>query len=81
MWLLLIALVLLGLKLAALGPFATLSWWWIGIPLGAAFVWWEIIDPMFAVSQRRAVREMEQRRTERAEQLRAKLGMRRRDRR
>ncbi len=76
MWILLVAVVLLGLKLEAVGPFATLSWWWIFIPLGVLFLWWEIIDPMFGVSQRRAMRKLEQRQGERAQRARHRLGLR-----
>lgn len=72
---LVLALVLIGLKLAALGPFAGLSWWWIGGALGVVFVYWEIIDPMFSISKKRAMRQMERRRVDRAEQARGKLGL------
>ena len=76
MWLLFVAVVLLGLKLGAIGPFATLSWWWISIPLGLAFLWWEIVDPWLGLSQKRAVREMDERRTARVDREREKLGLR-----
>ena len=81
MWLLIVAVVLLGLKLGAIGPFATLSWWWIGVPLGLAFLWWEIIDPWLGLSQKRAVRDMAARRATRVDREREKLGLRRRDKR
>ena len=76
MWILLVAILLLGLKLGAVGPFATLSWWWIAIPLGLAFLWWEIIDPMFGVSQRRAMEKVEERKAERNARARRNLGLR-----
>ena len=76
MWILLVAILLLGLKLGAVGPFATLSWWWIGIPLGLAFLWWEIIDPMFGVSQRRAMEKVEERKADRNARARRNLGLR-----
>ena len=78
MWILIVAVVLLGLKLGAIGPFATLSWWWIGVPLGVVFLWWEIFDPMFAVSKKRAMREMDARKKGRNERARKFLGMRER---
>ncbi len=81
MWLLIVAVVLLGLKLGAIGPFATLSWWWIGVLLGLAFLWWEIIDPWLGLSQKRAVRDMAARRAARVDREREKLGLRRRDKR
>ena len=37
MWILIVAILLLGLKLGGIGPFATLSWWWIFVPLGVLF--------------------------------------------
>ncbi len=76
MWILILAIVLLALKLGGVGPFGALSWWWIGIPLGAAFLWWEIIDPMFGISQRRAMQQIEQRKGERNARARRNLGMR-----
>ncbi len=75
MWLLIVAIVLLGLKFAALGPFASLSWWWIAGALGVVFIYWELIDPWLAISKKRAVREMELRREERVERGRAHLGL------
>lgn len=75
MWLLIVAIVLLGLKFAAVGPFATLSWWWIAGALGLVFIYWELIDPWLDISKRRAVREMDARRAERVERERARLGL------
>ncbi len=76
MWILIVAILLLGLKLGGIGPFATLSWWWIFVPLGVLFAWWEVIDPMLGVSQRRAMSRIEKRKTERSERARRNLGMR-----
>lgn len=76
MWILLVAILLLGLKLGEVGPFASVSWWWIGVPLAVVFVWWEIIDPWLGISQKRAIRKVEQRRNERTTRARRNLGLR-----
>ncbi len=76
MWILLVAIALLGLKLGKVGPFATLSWWWILLPLAAVFLWWEIIDPMFGVSQRREMSKIDERKAERNLRARRRLGLR-----
>lgn len=78
MWILVIAVLLIGLKLGAIGPFAGLSWWWICGALAAVFIYWEILDPMFAISQKRAMRAMDDKRDERARKAREKLGIDRR---
>jgi small Trp-rich protein len=38
---------LVALKFFEVKWFATLSWWWILAPLGIAFVFFEVLEPMF----------------------------------
>ncbi len=39
--------VLVALKLFEVRWFADLSWWWILAPLAIAFVFFEVLEPMF----------------------------------
>ena len=44
MALVVIGVILLALKLAALGPFGDWSWWIVIAPFPCALVWWAIAD-------------------------------------
>lgn len=72
---LVIGIILLVLKILGVGFAATLSWWWVLLPFALAFVWWEIIDPMFGLSQKRAMRRMDERAQARREKYRESLGL------
>lgn len=62
-----VALVLL--KWLEIGPFATLSWWWILAPLGLAALWFEFFEKLFGRDRRQVeAAEHERRRKERVEQ-------------
>ena len=71
----LLGLLLLVLKLLHVGPVAAWSWWWVLVPFALAFLWWEIVDPMFNVSQKRAMDDMARRQKERREKFRRSLGL------
>jgi len=54
-----------ALRFFEIGPFATLSWWWIGALFAAAFIWFEYIEKMLGRDKRRAHDESEQARRKR----------------
>jgi small Trp-rich protein len=63
-----IVIVLLsGLRYFEVGPFANLSWWWIGLLLLIAFIWFEFIERMLGLDKRKAHEQMEKARKERVE--------------
>lgn len=63
-----IVIVLLsGLRYFEVGPFASLSWWWIGLLLLIAFIWFEFIERMLGLDKRKAHEQMEKARKERVE--------------
>ena len=43
---------LIALKLLAVGPFADLSWWWLALPFGVAFVWFEVLESALGFDRR-----------------------------
>jgi small Trp-rich protein len=55
-----LALILIGLKVAEIGPLADLSWWWVLMPLGVAFVWFEWLEKLFGFDKRRKERVAQQ---------------------
>ena len=56
---LIIGVILAGLKLAELGPFEKLSWWWIAVPFLLSVFWWEVIEPMFGLDKKNEHQEAE----------------------
>jgi len=43
---------LIALKLLAVGPFAELSWWWVALPFGLAFLWFEVLESALGFDRR-----------------------------
>jgi small Trp-rich protein len=50
------------LKYMEVGIFATISWLWVLAPLGVAFAWFEIFEPMFGRDKRKDIGEIERER-------------------
>jgi small Trp-rich protein len=69
--LLIVGILLAGLRYAELGPFAKLSWWWIGLPFVLVIIWWEVIAPMFALDKKKDHAEFEAERKKRMEKNRS----------
>ena len=42
------------LRFFEIGPFADLSWWWVGGLFVVAFLWFEYIENMLGLDKRRA---------------------------
>jgi small Trp-rich protein len=60
------AIVLLSiLRYFEIGPFATMSWWWIAGLFALAFLWFEFIERMFGLDKRKANAQQEKARQER----------------
>lgn len=70
----LIGLLLGGLKLAEIGPFTNLSWWWVVLPFVCAVFWWQFSDSI-GLTQKRAMRKMEERKAARRERDMEALGL------
>jgi small Trp-rich protein len=56
--------LLLILKLAELGPVATLSWWWVLTPFALAAVWWAWADAS-GYTKRKSMEAFDRKREER----------------
>lgn len=65
MWLLWVGVALLVLKLIGIGPFGDLSWWWVVLPLVAAFIWFEVFERRLGLDKKKAFDELERARQER----------------
>ncbi len=61
-----IGVVLVLLRWLEIGPFATLSWWWVLAPLIAAAAWFEGLEKLFGRDRRQVdAVEWEKRRKDR----------------
>jgi small Trp-rich protein len=68
---LVIGVLLAVLKYAEVGPFATLSWWWVALPFAITIVWWEIVVPLFKLDKEKEHEEFEKDRKKRMEKNRS----------
>ena len=59
MWLIWIGVALLVLRLAGVGPFAHLPWWWVALPFALAFVWFEFVERALGLDRKRGFDEVE----------------------
>lgn len=71
---LIVGVVLLVMKAAALGPVAEWSWLVVLAPFGLAVLWWAFADAT-GLTRRRAMDKMEQRKIERRKRDMAALGL------
>ncbi|MDB5841407.1 MAG: family Trp-rich protein [Herminiimonas sp.] len=53
------------LRYFEIGPFATLSWWWLAGLFALAYIWFEFIEKAFGLDKRKAHDESEKARKER----------------
>lgn len=74
MWFIALGVLLVGLKLAALGPVGTLSWWWVLSPFAAAALWWAWADK-YGYTQRKAMDRMDRKKQARRERQLEDLGL------
>jgi small Trp-rich protein len=63
--LIIIIVALTALRYFEVGPFAELSWWWIGGLFAVAFIWFEFLEKMFGFDKRQADEQLEKARKER----------------
>ena len=71
---LILGVLLLGMKMAELGPVAAWSWWVVLAPFGLAIAWWGFADSI-GLTQRRAMDKMEQTKRERRNRNLEALGL------
>ena len=74
MWFLIVGVVLLGMKLAEVGPGAEWSWWIVLAPFALAAAWWSFSDAM-GLTQAREMRKMDARQAARRQKAVDDLGL------
>jgi small Trp-rich protein len=73
MWFVVIGLVLVLLKVAAVAPVALWSWWLVLTPFGLAALWWHWADSV-GLTQRKAMRQMDEKQAARRKKTMESLG-------
>ncbi len=71
---LILGLVLLAMKVAALGPVAEWSWWAVLAPFALAAAWWAFADAT-GLTKKRATEKLEQRKAARRQRDMEALGL------
>ncbi|WP_077035706.1 TIGR04438 family Trp-rich protein [Pelomonas sp. KK5] len=73
MWFVGLGVLLLVLKLLAIGPVAGWAWWWVLSPFAGALVWWAWADAS-GYTKRREMDKMEDRKEARRQKAMQALG-------
>jgi small Trp-rich protein len=63
--LIIIIAALTALRYFEVGPFASLSWWWIVLLMVVAFIWFEFVERMLGLDKRNAHDKLDKAREER----------------
>ena len=74
MFFLFIGVIGILLKYQEIGPVATLSWWILLTPFGAAVLWWWWADKS-GYTEKKVMQKMEKRKQERIDKQRDAMGM------
>ena len=53
-----VAIIILLLKLAEIGPVANWSWFWVLLPFGVLALWWNVIAPLIGWDKKMAQKKM-----------------------
>lgn len=69
-----VGVLLIALKLGAVGPFAELSWWWVLSPFAGAAAWWSFSDAS-GLTKKHEMDKMELRKAERRKKNMVNLGL------
>lgn len=69
MYLLIIGFLLVIMKFLEFGPVAEWSWWIILSPFIAIIIWWEVIEKIFKLRQKREIAQAEREKKERLDRL------------
>lgn len=69
MWMLWVGLVMLLAKLAEIGPFAELSWWWVVLPFIGALIWFELFERRLGLDKKKAFDELDRAKQERIKKV------------
>jgi len=59
MWFIWLGVILIILKVLEISVFAEVSWWWIVMPFGVGFLWFELVEKRLGMDKKKAFDEMD----------------------
>ena len=65
MWLVWIGVAMIILKVLEISVFSELSWWWIALPFGVGFLWFELVEKRLGLDKKKAFDEIDKAKKER----------------
>ena len=69
MYLLIIGFLLVLMKFMELGPVASWSWWIVLSPFMIILFWWEVVERIFKLREKREASQLAKEKKERADRL------------
>ena len=65
MWLIWIGVAMIVLKVLEISVFSELSWWWVALPFGVGFLWFELVEKRLGMDKKKAFDEIDKAKKER----------------
>ena len=65
MWLIWVGVAMIVLKVLEISVFSELSWWWVTLPFGVGFLWFELVEKRLGMDKKKAFDEIEKAKKER----------------
>ena len=65
MWLVWIGVAMIVLKVLEISVFSELSWWWVALPFGVGFLWFELVEKRLGMDKKKAFDEIDKAKKER----------------
>ena len=65
MWFIWVGVAMIILKVLEISVFSELSWWWVALPFGVGFLWFELVEKRLGMDKKKAFDEIDKAKKER----------------
>jgi small Trp-rich protein len=59
MWFIWVGVAMIVLKVFDISVFSELSWWWVALPFGVGFLWFELVEKRLGMDKKKAFDEID----------------------
>jgi small Trp-rich protein len=59
MWFVWVGVAMIILKVLEISVFSELSWWWVALPFGVGYLWFELVEKRLGMDKKKAFDEMD----------------------
>ncbi len=59
MWFIWVGVAMIVLKVLDISVFSELSWWWVALPFGVGFLWFELVEKRLGMDKKKAFDEID----------------------